>query len=85
MPIDDLKSILPERGFDYAPPGRPPGSDICPPCKRKTIAASLVNLCLAGHLGSARLAAAVSGVLFAGCVGPYLFVLRVDLDARGRC
>jgi hypothetical protein len=38
---------------------------------------------LAGHLEGVLPAALVSGVLFAGCIGLYLFVEGVDREVRG--
>jgi hypothetical protein len=39
MHIDDLKTVLPQLNFDYTLPG-PAGNwqNLCPPCKRKTLA-----------------------------------------------
>jgi nitrate/nitrite transporter NarK len=45
MQVDDLAAILPQLGFDYRVPG-PAGrwQEICPPCKRKTIAMAQMRL-----------------------------------------
>lgn len=45
MHIDDLNTALPELGFRYETPG-PAGTwqEICPPCKRKTIARAQMRL-----------------------------------------
>jgi len=45
MHIDDLKAVLQRLGFDYTLPG-PAGNwqELCPPCKRKTIAAAQLRL-----------------------------------------
>ncbi len=41
MHIQDLKTVLPQLGFDYALPGTGHGwQDLCPACKRKTLAIS---------------------------------------------
>ncbi len=45
MHVDDLKTILPQLGFDYSLPG-PAGNwqELCPPCKRKTLAIAQMRL-----------------------------------------
>ncbi len=45
MHVDDLKRVLPELGFDYRMPG-PAGhwQELCPACKRKTIARAQLRL-----------------------------------------
>jgi NNP family nitrate/nitrite transporter-like MFS transporter len=45
MHVDDLAAILPQLGFDYRMPG-PAGhwQQLCPPCKRKTIALAQLRL-----------------------------------------
>jgi MFS transporter, NNP family, nitrate/nitrite transporter len=47
MHVDDLKRILPELGFDYALPDGGPArhwTELCPPCKRKSLAAAQLRL-----------------------------------------
>jgi len=39
---------------------------------------------LAGHKDAALPGAVISGILFAACVGLYLFVDRIDSDVRKR-
>lgn len=43
--IDDLKQVLPPLGFDYTMPG-PAGhwQELCPACKRKTLATAQLRL-----------------------------------------
>jgi NNP family nitrate/nitrite transporter-like MFS transporter len=43
--IDDLKTVLPQLGFDYALPG-PAGywQELCPACKRKTLSAAQLRI-----------------------------------------
>jgi MFS transporter, NNP family, nitrate/nitrite transporter len=43
--VDDLERVLPELGFDYTMPG-PAGNwqELCPPCKRKTLASAQLRL-----------------------------------------
>lgn len=45
MHIDDLKTILPELGFDYTMPG-PAGhwQELCPACKRKSLSSAQLRL-----------------------------------------
>lgn len=45
MHIDDLNVILPQLGFDYSMPG-PAGTwqEVCPPCKRKSLATAQLRL-----------------------------------------
>jgi hypothetical protein len=45
MHVEDLKRVLPELGFDYRMPG-PAGhwQELCPACKRKTIARAQLRL-----------------------------------------
>ncbi len=45
MQIDDLKTVLPQLGFDYRIPG-PAGTwqDLCPECKRTTIATAQLRM-----------------------------------------
>jgi len=45
MHIDDLKQVLPQLGFDYTMPG-PAGNwqELCPACKRKTLATAQLRL-----------------------------------------
>jgi MFS transporter, NNP family, nitrate/nitrite transporter len=45
MHIDDLHSILPQLGFDYATPG-PAGhwQELCPACKRKTLSVAQMRI-----------------------------------------
>ncbi|MEO8361659.1 MAG: MFS transporter, partial [Vicinamibacteria bacterium] len=45
MQIDDLNRVLPELGFNYEMPGSArTWQEICPPCKRKTIARAQMRL-----------------------------------------
>jgi MFS transporter, NNP family, nitrate/nitrite transporter len=46
MHLDDLKLILPELGFDYAgrSAGMPHWQDLCPACKRRTLASAQLRL-----------------------------------------
>ncbi len=45
MHIRDLKTVLPQLGFDYTLLGTPfAWQDLCPPCKRKTLSLSQLNL-----------------------------------------
>jgi hypothetical protein len=45
MHLDDLKSIvLPQLGFDYAGDGTPHWQDLCPACKRRTLASAQLRL-----------------------------------------
>ncbi|MGI9101839.1 MAG: MFS transporter [Terriglobales bacterium] len=50
MHIDDLKQVLPQLGFDYAMPG-PAGNwqELCPACKRKTLATAQLRLQQEAH------------------------------------
>ena len=45
MHIDDLRSIMPQLGFDYATPG-PAGhwQELCPACKRKTLSVAHMRI-----------------------------------------
>jgi hypothetical protein len=45
MHVDDLRSILPQLGFDYAMPG-PVGhwQALCPACKRKSLSLSQMRI-----------------------------------------
>ena len=40
MHLDDLKAVLPQLGFDYSGTGTPHWQDLCPACKRRTLAAA---------------------------------------------
>jgi len=40
MHIDDLATVLPAVGFDYALPGGGTWQDLCPACKRKSLASA---------------------------------------------
>jgi MFS transporter, NNP family, nitrate/nitrite transporter len=45
MHIDDLKTVLPQLGFDYTLNGtNHVWQDLCPPCKRKTLSRSQLKL-----------------------------------------
>lgn len=45
MHIDDLNEILPQLGFDYSMPGKAKTwQEICPPCKRKSLANAQLRL-----------------------------------------
>ncbi len=45
MHIRDLKTVLPQLGFDYSIPGADfAWQDLCPPCKRKTLSVSQLTL-----------------------------------------
>jgi hypothetical protein len=49
MHIDDLRSILPQLGFDFGLPSGPDGSagtwqDLCPACKRKTLSIAQMRI-----------------------------------------
>jgi NNP family nitrate/nitrite transporter-like MFS transporter len=45
MHVRDLKTVLPQLGFDYSVPGTEfAWQDLCPPCKRKTLSASQFKL-----------------------------------------
>ena len=45
MHVRDLKTILPQLGFDYAVPGTAYAwQDLCPPCKRKALSLSQLRL-----------------------------------------
>jgi len=45
MHVDDLKAILPQLGFDYTmPDSAGHWQDICPGCKRKTLAAAHLRM-----------------------------------------
>jgi len=45
MHIDDLNTVLPELGFNYDMPGSArTWQEICPPCKRRTIARAQLRL-----------------------------------------
>jgi nitrate reductase gamma subunit len=45
MHIRDLKTVLPQLGFDYSIPGTDfAWPDLCPPCKRKTLSVSQLTL-----------------------------------------
>jgi MFS transporter, NNP family, nitrate/nitrite transporter len=45
MHVDDLRTILPQLGFDYTMTG-PAGSwqELCPACKRKTLAVAQMRI-----------------------------------------
>jgi hypothetical protein len=45
MHVDDLLTVLPQVGFDYSMPG-PAGNwqQVCPPCKRKSLALAQLRL-----------------------------------------
>jgi hypothetical protein len=45
MHIDDLRTILPQLGFDYSMPG-PAGTwqELCPACKRKTLSVAQMRI-----------------------------------------
>jgi hypothetical protein len=43
--LDDLKLVLPQLGFDYAGDGSTPHwQDLCPPCKRATLASAHLRM-----------------------------------------
>ena len=45
MHIRDLKTVLPQLGFNYALPGTDyHWQDLCPPCKRKTLSVSQIKM-----------------------------------------
>ncbi|HWE50306.1 MAG TPA: MFS transporter [Bryobacteraceae bacterium] len=45
MHVSDLKTVLPQLGFDYSVPGTSfAWQDLCPPCKRKTLSLSQLKL-----------------------------------------
>lgn len=45
MHVRDLKTVLPQLGFDYTVPGTDSTwQDLCPPCKRKTLSLSQLKL-----------------------------------------
>ena len=45
MHVRDLKTVLPQLGFDYSLPGTEfAWQDLCPPCKRKTLSLSQLKL-----------------------------------------
>jgi NNP family nitrate/nitrite transporter-like MFS transporter len=45
MHVRDLKTVLPQLGFDYSVPGTKfAWQDLCPPCKRKTLSQSQLKL-----------------------------------------
>lgn len=45
MHIDDLKIVLPQLGFDYSMPGTEnTWQEVCPPCKRKSLAVAQLKL-----------------------------------------
>jgi NNP family nitrate/nitrite transporter-like MFS transporter len=45
MHVRDLKTVLPQLGFDYTVPGTAfAWQDLCPPCKRKTLSLSQLKL-----------------------------------------
>ena len=45
MHVRDLKTVLPQLGFDYTVPGTDSSwQDLCPPCKRKTLSLSQLKL-----------------------------------------
>ena len=50
MHIDDLKQVLPQLGFDYTVPG-PAGNwqELCPACKRKTLATAQLRMQQEAH------------------------------------
>ena len=50
MHIDDLKQVLPQLGFDYTMPG-PAGNwqELCPACKRKSLASAQLRLQQEAH------------------------------------
>ncbi|MCU1327368.1 MAG: major facilitator superfamily 1 [Bryobacterales bacterium] len=50
MHVRDLKTVLPQLGFDYSVPGTEfAWQDLCPPCKRKTLSASQLKLKSCGN------------------------------------
>ncbi len=44
MQIDDLKAVLPQMGFDYRIPKGGVWQDVCPTCKRKSLATAQLRL-----------------------------------------
>jgi hypothetical protein len=43
--VDDLERVLPQLGFDYTMPGRAGNwQELCPPCKRKSLAGAQLRL-----------------------------------------
>jgi hypothetical protein len=44
MHVDDLKLILPELGFDYRLDGEHTWQDLCPPCKRRSLARAQLRI-----------------------------------------
>jgi hypothetical protein len=40
MHLDDMKAVLPQLGLDYSGTGTPHWQDLCPACKRRTLAAA---------------------------------------------
>jgi NNP family nitrate/nitrite transporter-like MFS transporter len=44
MHLDDLKLVLTQLGFDYSGDGEPHWQDLCPACKRRTIASAQLRL-----------------------------------------
>ena len=44
MHLDDLKRVLPQVGFDYSGEGAPHWQDLCPACKRRTLASAQLRL-----------------------------------------
>jgi hypothetical protein len=50
MHVQDLKTVLPQLGFDYTLPGtQSTWQDLCPACKRKTLSTSQLRLRSAHH------------------------------------
>jgi hypothetical protein len=50
MHIADLKTVLPQLGFNYSLPGTPGAwQDLCPPCKRKMLSVAQLKLKSATH------------------------------------
>jgi NNP family nitrate/nitrite transporter-like MFS transporter len=44
MHLDDLKVVLPQLGFDYSGTGTPHWQDLCPACKRRTLASAQLRM-----------------------------------------
>jgi NNP family nitrate/nitrite transporter-like MFS transporter len=51
MHIQDLKAVLRELDFDYALSGNQTWQDVCPPCKRKSLATTQLRLKSAARVG----------------------------------
>jgi len=49
MHLDDLKSVLLQLGFDYSGSGTPHWQDLCPTCKRRTLASAQLRAMTAGR------------------------------------